>query len=84
MEISMLESDWLGPYHPIPNSKFPPITTLENRSTYHGNSKDTPAPCSQIQWAPQINEKTYSKRASNNVALLFLQIEFKYSLIDDH
>ena len=33
MEVSMLESYWLAPHHPIPNSKFPPIATLQNRST---------------------------------------------------
>ena len=35
METSMLESDWLTPHHPILNAKFPPITVLLNRSTYH-------------------------------------------------
>ena len=30
MENSITESDWLFPHHPIPNAKFPPITTLLN------------------------------------------------------
>ena len=28
-----------------------------NQSTYHKSDKDSPPPCSQILWAPQINEK---------------------------
>ena len=56
MEISMLKSDWLAPYHPIPNTKFPPITDLLNRSTYHKSAKGSPPPCPKIPWAPQINE----------------------------
>ena len=61
MEISMLESDWLAYYHPIPNAKCPPITALLNRSTYHKCTNGSPPPCTQILWAPQINEKADSK-----------------------
>ena len=56
VEISMLKSDWLAQYHPIPNAKFPASTALINRSTYHKSAKGSPPPCSQILWAPQINE----------------------------
>ena len=52
----MLESDWLAPYHPIPNAKFAPITTFLNRSTYHKSAKASPPPCRQILWASQTNE----------------------------
>ena len=48
--------DWLAPHHPIPNVKFPPITTLLNRPTYHKRSKVSPPPFPQILWEPQINE----------------------------
>ena len=52
----MPESDWLAPYHPIPNAKFQPITAFLNRSTYHKSGKGSPPWCPQIQWAPQINK----------------------------
>ena len=48
METSMLESDWLTPHHPILNAKFPPITVLLNRSTYHKSAQCSPPPCPQI------------------------------------
>ena len=56
MEISILLPDWLLPHHPIPDPKFPPITTLLNRPTYHKSAKVSPPPCSQILRAPQLNE----------------------------
>ena len=57
MEISMLKSDWLAQYHPIPNAKFPAITALINRSTYHKSAKGSPPPCPQILWAPSKNQR---------------------------
>ena len=51
-----LDPDWLAPHHPIPNAKFPPITALLNRPTYHKSSKVSPPPFPQILWEPQINE----------------------------
>ena len=51
-----LDPDWLAPHHPIPNAKFPPITALLNRPTYHKRSKVSPPPFPQIIWEPQINE----------------------------
>ena len=51
-----LDPDWLAPHHPIPNAKFPPITALLNRPTYHKRSKVSPPPFPQILWEPQINE----------------------------
>ena len=51
-----LDPDWLAPHHPIPNAKFPPITSLLNRPTYHKRSKVSPPPFPQILWEPQINE----------------------------
>ena len=51
-----LDPDWLAPHHPIPNAKFPPITGLLNRPTYHKRSKVSPPPFPQILWEPQINE----------------------------
>ena len=51
-----LDPDWLAPHHPIPNAKFPPITVLLNRPTYHKRSKVSPPPFPQILWEPQINE----------------------------
>ena len=56
MENSMLESDWLPPHHPIPNAKFPPITALFKRSTYHKSAKGSPPPCFKIEWVPRISE----------------------------
>ena len=44
MQISMLTSDWLASYYIIPNAKFPPITALLNRSTYHKSAKGSPPP----------------------------------------
>ena len=35
VEFPKLDADWLAPRHNIPNAKFPPITALLNRSTYH-------------------------------------------------
>ena len=49
-----LDPDWLAPHHPIPNAKFPPITALLNRPTYHKRSKVSPPPFPQILWEPQI------------------------------
>ena len=51
-----LDPDWLVPHHPIPNAKFPPMTALLNRPTYHKRSKVSPSPFPQILWEPQINE----------------------------
>ena len=51
-----LDPDWLAPHHPISNAKFPPITGLLNRPTYHKRSKVSPPPFPQILWEPQINE----------------------------
>ena len=43
-EFSKLDPDWLAPHYPIPNAKFPPITALLNRPTYHKRSKVSPPP----------------------------------------
>ena len=43
-KIFPLDPDWLAPHHPIPNAKFPPITALLNRPTYHKRSKVSPPP----------------------------------------
>ena len=51
-----LNPDWLAPHHPILNAKFPPVTALLNRPTYHKRSKVSPPPFPQILWEPQINE----------------------------
>ena len=51
-----LDPDWLTPHHPISNAKFPPITALLNRPTYHKSAKVSPPPFPQIFWEPQINE----------------------------
>ena len=56
MAISILESDWLSPHHPILNAKFSPIAAFLNRSTCHKSAKVSPSPCPQILWVPQINE----------------------------
>ena len=55
-EFPELDPDWLAPHHPIPNAKFPPITALLNRTTYHKRSKVSPPPFLQILCEPQINE----------------------------
>ena len=55
-DFPKLDPDWLVPHHPIPNAKFPPITLLLNRPTYHKRSKVSPPPFPQILWEPQINE----------------------------
>ena len=56
-DFPKLDPDWLAPHHPIPNAKFPPITALLNRPTYHKRSKVSPPPFPQILWEPQINER---------------------------
>ena len=55
-DFPKLDPDWLFPHHPIPNAKFPPITALLNRPTYHQRSKVSPPPLPQILWESQINE----------------------------
>ena len=55
-DFPKLNPDWLAPHHPIPNAKFPPITALLNRPTYHKRSKVSPPPFPQILWEPQINK----------------------------
>ena len=54
-DFSELDPDWLAPHHPIPNTKFPPITALLNMPTYHKSAKVSPPPFPQISWEPQIN-----------------------------
>ena len=49
-----LDPDWLASHHP--NAKFPPITALLNRPTYHKSAKVSLPPFPQISWEPQINE----------------------------
>ena len=51
-----LDPDCLAPHHPIPNPKFPPITDLLNRPSYHKSAKVSPPTFPQILWEPQINE----------------------------
>ena len=46
-DFPKLDPDWLAPHHPIPNAKFPPITALLNRPTYHKRSKVSPPPFPQ-------------------------------------
>ena len=55
-DFPKLDPDWLASHHPIINAKFPPITALLNRPTYHKRSKVSPPPFPQILWEPQINE----------------------------
>ena len=55
-DFPKLDPDWLAPHHPIRNAKFPPLTALLNRPTYHKRSKVSPPPFPQILWEPQINE----------------------------
>ena len=55
-EFPELDPEWLAPHHPIPNDKFPPITTLLNRPTYHESAKVSPPPFPQILWEPKIND----------------------------
>ena len=43
-DFPKLDPDWLAPHHPIPNAKFPPITALLNRPTYHKSAKVSPPP----------------------------------------
>ena len=59
-----LDPDWLAPHHPIPNAKFPPITALLNRPTYHKRSKVSPPPFPQILWEPKsMNKLTLNEPA---------------------
>ena len=53
--LSWILIGWL-PITLFPNAKFPPITALLNRPTYHKRSKVSPPPFPQILWEPQINE----------------------------
>ena len=52
-DFPKLDPDWLAPHHPIPNAKFPPITALLNRPTYHKRSKVSPPPFPKILWVNQ-------------------------------
>ena len=67
MEISMVESDWLAPYHLIPNAKFPPIAAFLNRSTYHTyhkSAKASPPPCPKSHGRSEsMNELTINEPA---------------------
>ena len=42
-DFPKLDPDWLAHHHPIPNAKFPPITTLLNMPTYHKSAIFRPA-----------------------------------------
>ena len=52
-----LDADWLAPHHPIPNAKFPPITALLNRPTYHKRSKVSPPPFPKSYGNPRSMKK---------------------------
>ena len=71
-QISMLESDWLFAHHPIPNVKYPPITALSNKSTYHKCTKGFPPSSPQIP-------KSMNKLTLNELAITALQKNRKHS-----
>ena len=56
-DFPKLDPDWSAPHHPIQNAKFPPITVLLNRPTYHKSAKMSPPPFSQILWEPKSMNK---------------------------
>ena len=63
-----LDPDWLAPHHPIPNAKFPPITALLNRPSYHKRSKVSPPPFPQILWDPKsMNKLTLNEPAMTHM-----------------
>ena len=61
----MLVSDSLFPHHPILNAKFPPITALLNRSTYHKMPKAPLHPFPKSDGNP----KSMNKLALNETAI---------------
>ena len=61
MEISILESGWLASNHPIPNTKFPPITAFLNRPSYHRSAEGS---LCHPKWMNKINSLGRSKFVS--------------------
>ena len=63
-----LDPDWLAPHHPIPNTKFPPITAFLNMPTYHKSAKVSHHPFLKSHGNP----KSMNKLTLNEPAIIFL------------
>ena len=78
-----LDPDWLAPHHPIPNAKFPPITTLLNRPTYHKSAKVSPSPFPKSYGNPKsmnkltLNEPAFTTNLKNP---MYIQIKRNFEL----
>ena len=68
-----LDPDSLAPHHSIPNAKFPPITALLNKPTYHKSANVSPPPFPQILWDP----KSMNKLTLNEPAIISHRISHK-------
>ena len=62
-----LDPDWLAPHHPIPKAKFPPITALLNRPTYHKKFQGVPTTLSpNLMGTPKsMNKLTLNEPAAS-------------------
>ena len=70
-DFPKLDPDCLAPHHPIPNAKFPPITALLNRPTYHKSAK-----VSHHSFPKSYgNLKSMNKLTLNEPAIIFHKIE---------
>ena len=72
-----LDPDWLAPHHPIPNAKFPPITALLNRPTYHKRSKVSPPPFPKSYGNP----KSMNKLTLNEPAIILAEFPIKNAFL---
>ena len=70
-DFPKLNPHWLAPHQPIPNAKFPPITALLNRPTYHKSAKVSPHPFPKSHGNP----KSMNKLILNKPAINFLLSE---------
>ena len=68
MEISILLPDWLLPHHPIPDPKFPPITALLNRPTYHKSERSPLHPVHKSSGHPNSMNKLTLRSQQSMVA----------------
>ena len=67
-DFPKLDPDWLAPHYPIPNAKFPPITALLNRPTYHKSAKVSPQPFPKSHGNPKsMNKLTLNEPAKRAV-----------------
>ena len=75
MENSIIKSDWLFSHHSILKAKFPPITALVNRPTYHKVPKAPHHPVPKSHGHPKLmNNLTLNEPAINSKIICIVAV----------